>query len=448
MHPHAEHDHLPAFPLSPENIKTLLGAKAFREALLNKIASAKYRIYLTSLYIQNDEAGQTVMEALYTASRANPALDICVAVDWHRAQRGLIGSAQQKANAAWYQEISARHGARIPVWGVPVQTKEIFGVLHLKGFIIDDEIIYSGASINNVYLYQDERYRIDRYHIITDAALSDCMVRFIQNHLISSPAVYRLDLPNLPATRTIRKEIRAFRYYLTKANYGDAKLTHPAGTSDRELCITPLSGLGKNSLLNRQIITLLTNAQKHVIICTPYFNLPKLIARTLQQLLRRQVRVDIIVGDKTASDFYLPPDGPFKPIGALPYLYEINLHRFVTRHRKALQSGLLAIHVWKHEENSYHAKGIWVDDCYTLLTGSNLNPRAFRLDLENALLMYDPNHVLQTQRTEELAYILQHTQRIYDTSQIDRLTNYPAPVRRILSRLSSVRIDRLLNRIL
>ena len=30
---------------------------------------------------------------------------------------------------------------------------------------------------------------------------------------------------------------------------------------------------------------------------------------------------------------------------------------------------------------------MWVDDRYTLLTGNNLNPRAFRLDLENGLLI-------------------------------------------------------------
>lgn len=38
--------------------------------------------------------------------------------------------------------------------------------------------------------------------------------------------------------------------------------------------------------------------------------------------------MEIIVGDKTANDFYIPEDQPFKIIGALPYLYEINLRRF------------------------------------------------------------------------------------------------------------------------
>ncbi|MEA7515360.1 nucleotide exchange factor GrpE, partial [Salmonella enterica subsp. enterica serovar Virginia] len=40
------------------------------------------------------------------------------------------------------------------------------------------------------------------------------------------------------------------------------------------------------------------------------------------QLLRDGKKVEIIVGDKTANDFYIPEDEPFKIIGALPYLYE------------------------------------------------------------------------------------------------------------------------------
>ena len=44
----------------------------------------------------------------------------------------------------------------IQIYGVPVKTKEVFGVLHLKGFVFDDQVFYTGASINNAYL-QHER---------------------------------------------------------------------------------------------------------------------------------------------------------------------------------------------------------------------------------------------------------------------------------------------------
>ncbi|GAL09011.1 CDP-diacylglycerol-serine O-phosphatidyltransferase [Photobacterium aphoticum] len=55
----------------------------------------------------------------------------------------------------------------------------MFGVLHLKGFVIDDKVIYSGASLNDVYLAQHNRYRYDRYHVIHNPNLpTACLASF------------------------------------------------------------------------------------------------------------------------------------------------------------------------------------------------------------------------------------------------------------------------------
>jgi CDP-diacylglycerol--serine O-phosphatidyltransferase len=96
------------------------------------------------------------------------------------------------------------------------------------------------------------------------------------------------------------------------------------------------------------------------------------------------VKVEIIVGDKVANDFFIPPEQPFKVISALPYLYEVNLRRFAKAHQSDIQK-ISRLRLWKDGDNTYHLKGLWVDQCYALMTGNNLNPRAFRLDLENAL---------------------------------------------------------------
>ena len=119
-----------------------------------------------------------------------------------------------------------------------------------------------------------------------------------------------------------------------------------------------------------------------------------------------------MLGDKTANDFYLPPAEPFKTIGALPYLYEVNLRRFCKAQHQALEKGLLQVHLWRDGDNTFHLKGLWVDGTYALLTGNNLNPRAWWLDLENGLLLRDPHKLLKVQHERELARILAHTQRL------------------------------------
>ncbi len=444
LFPRPAPEQLRRFPLAAEAVSTLHDAAQFRACLLERIAQAKKRIYLAVLYLQHDEAGREILQALHAAKAARPDLDIAVLVDWHRAQRGLIGAGKQAGNAAWYQAEACAHATDVPIYGVPVQSRELFGVLHLKGFVIDDCVIYSGASLNNVYLQKIDKYRHDRYQLLQCGALADCMTRFMQKHILDSPAVHRLDRPGIPATRSIGWAIREFRNCLKAARYDTA-----AALDNYEgLSVTPLLGVGKNNPLNRHITELLASSRRHLSICTPYFNFPLAVTREINRALKRGVQIDIIVGDKTANDFFIPPTEPFKAIGALPYLYEANLRRFTQAHQAALDRRQLNIHLWKDGDNTYHLKGIWVDEQYSLLTGNNLNPRAFRLDLENALLIYDPKHELARQRQAELENIFRHTVRVQHYSELETLKNYPERVRKLLARLSRVRIDRLLYRVL
>ena len=158
--------------------------------------------------------------------------------------------------------------------------------------------------------------------------------------------------------------------------------------------------------------------------------------------------VTIVVGDKSANDFYIPPTEAFKAIGTLPYLYEANLRRFCKAHQKAIDAGRLNVQLWRHDDNTFHLKGLFVDDDYCLLTGNNLNPRAWRLDLENGLLIHDPQKLMLAQNRSELEHILKHTQRLATHLALDAVETYPAPVQRLLKRLARVRADRLVNQML
>jgi CDP-diacylglycerol--serine O-phosphatidyltransferase len=445
---------LPRIPLAADSVSMLASAAQFRSTLLEQIALAKHRIYLCSLYLQQDEAGAEILQALYAAKAAQPRLDIRILVDWHRAQRGLIGAAKQGGNALWYQEQSRLHAASVPIYGVPVQTRELFGVLHLKGFVIDDTVLYSGASLNNVYLHKQEKYRHDRYLLIKNAALANSMVQFIAQHILASSAVHRLDTPEIPSTRGMRREIRSFRAALKAARYllpqeNRALPVSPQTDSEEAgLSVTPLVGVGKNNPLNRCICQLLAAATQQITICTPYFNFPLAVTREINRALKRGVKIDIIVGDKTANDFYIPPEQGFKLIAALPYLYESKLRQFAKLHQEQLTSAQLQLHLWRDGENTFHLKGVWVDQDYLLLTGNNLNPRAFRLDLENALLIHDPKQQLALKKQQELASIYLHTKTVRHYSALEKLQDYPPEVKKLLSRLSRTRLDHLAYRVL
>ncbi len=436
---------MPAIALDPGQFDILHSAKAFRECLLSNIRNAKKRIYIAALYLEDDEAGREVLSAIYDAKQANPQLDTVICVDWHRAQRGLIGVEHAQNNADFYKTFSQQYQHKVPVYGVPIRNREVFGVLHLKGFIIDDTVIYSGASLNNIYLHQHEKYRFDRYHIIHNNSLADSMVSFIKEKIISHPAVNPLCNETKPTTKEIKTAIRQFRAALAQSSY---PFQHQA-ISDQQVAITPLVGVGKRrNQLNLKIKQLIAAAKDEVFICTPYFNFPKSIAKQVKRALRRGVKVTIVVGDKTANDFYIPPEEEFKTIAGLPYLYEINLRRFAKANEANIASRKLSIHLWKHNNNSYHLKGIWVDQRYMLLTGNNLNPRAWSLDLENALLIQDEHALLTKKFNHEIENILKHTELIGSYKLLEKVDTYPLDVQKLIRKITRVKLDQLLKRIL
>ncbi|WP_301098371.1 CDP-diacylglycerol--serine O-phosphatidyltransferase [Otariodibacter sp.] len=430
-----------------DQINFIASNAEFKQCLLTLIAQAKSRIYLTALYFQNDEAGQEVLEALYQAKLARPELEIKILVDWHRAQRGLIGAEDQSSNADWYAEVRRKYNLPvdndIAFYGVPVNRREIFGVLHLKGFIIDNTVLYSGASINNVYLHQLDRYRYDRYHQLANKKLADTFVSLIEQHILSDEVVRRLD-EERPKTKEIRPLIKLFRKKLSQVHYDFVGQT----MSDNELMISPLIGLGRKNRLNKTIEALFSQAQEKLIICTPYFNLPRSLSTRVSWLLSKGVQVEIIVGDKTANDFYTPPEEKFTTVSAVPYLYEKNLRFFAKRLDTYIQSGQLVIRLWKHEQNTYHLKGVWVDNRYVLLTGNNLNPRAWKLDAENAILISDPQESLKEKVANELQQIRTHTMVLTSYNLLDKQKDYPEKVRKLLRKLGRVRLDRIVRMLL
>ncbi len=190
---------LPQIAVAADQFEVLNSAKDFKSRILSLIASARQRIYLVALYLQDDEAGREILSALYAAKQRNPALDVKVFVDFHRAQRGLIGKGKQGGNHLMYQEMAARHEHQIAIYGVPVKGRELLRVLHLKGFIFDDTLLYSGASLNDIYLHQQDRYRFDRYHQITSPELTRSMVNYVDDLFLRSGRCSDWIAPTSPA---------------------------------------------------------------------------------------------------------------------------------------------------------------------------------------------------------------------------------------------------------
>ncbi len=436
---------LPHIAVKASSYTILERPEHFHARMLELIAAAQERITLNLLYLQDDEAGREILKALYRAQEQRPQLHIRVYVDFHRAQRGLIGQDKCAGNAALYYQL-AEHCPHPPaIYGVPVKKREIFGVMHLKGCIFDNTVLYSGASVNNVYLSYCGRYRLDRYHEIYSKELADSFNDFATKAFHINFAVQDFSQGQVKPARDIKDEIKQLRRRLTEVHYSfkDMRLH-----SD-EIGLTPLVGLGKRgNQLNRTILWAITAAKKEIFLCTPYFNPPKALLTALENALARGVTITIVVGDKKANDFYIPEEEKFSAIGAVPYIYEQNLRSFVEKYQQAVSSGQLKIMLWYDGTNTYHLKGMFIDHNYALITGNNLNPRAWALDLENGLLVYDPHGLMQEKYRHEQQFILRHTTPIRHFTEIAAIETYPEAVRRILAKVRRFRASLIIKQLL
>lgn len=425
--------------------------KEYKQQLLLLIEGARKRIFITALYLQDDDAGKEVLHALYQAKANFPEIEINIFVDFNRGQRGLIGEKTSLGNRALYLKLAQNYPQTINIYGVAVKRKEVFGVLHLKGMVFDNKLFYTGASINDIYLQQDERYRLDRYCIINSATLADSFCHYLIENFIDSSLAPLLNQDFLPDALEQKQNLVALKLQLKKSHYS---VTQPQELSQLKLMsnktsVTPLVGFGRRkNELNKATRGLVQKANDNIVLFTPYFNLPHSLARDVIRALKRGVKTTVIVGDKTANDFFIGNNEDFSAIGIIPYVYEMLLKRFVKRYQNFIDQGLLNIYLWKDKDNSFHLKGLRVDDRYHLITGSNLNPRAWALDLENGLLVDDINKNFLPATDDELIGILDNTVKVRHYSEIESVEDYPEKPQKLLKKIRAAQIDRVLKRFL
>lgn len=424
------------------DIQALFSAKQYKESLLDLISQAKHRIYITALYLQDDEAGREILHALYQAKIVNPKLDIKVFVDFHRAQRGLIGEKDNLGNRSLYLKLAEQYDVTINIYGVPVKSKELLGVLHLKGMVFDHAVFYTGASINNIYLHQQEKYRLDRYYLISSKQLANSFCDYLDFTFVESdlcPLLNRGDIINYS-----KKTVVQLKRLIKRSSYRLAQCK-----TQQNVIIKPFVACGSfRNELNQNIRKLIQKSDTSLLIFTPYFNLPKPLKKDIIKALKRGVKITLVIGDKTANDFYIPEEKEFTTIGIVPYLYEMLLQRFVKRWQKFIDSGLLTVRLWKHNSNSFHLKGIVADERYHLLTGSNLNPRAWSLDLENGLMLDDVDKTLMPDLIKETGLIFKHTQIVSHYKELDTVADYAVKPKKLIKKIRLTQIDRLLKRFL
>ena len=89
-----------------------------------------------------------------------------------------------------------------------------------------------------------------------------------------------------------------------------------------------------------------------------------------------------------------------------------------------------------------------IDNKYHLITGNNINPRAWALDLENGILIHDKNMLLLEKFSHEKLFLLRHTTRINNAGQLDCFNDYPEEVKKLILKVKKFGAQWLLRKLL
>jgi CDP-diacylglycerol--glycerol-3-phosphate 3-phosphatidyltransferase len=168
---------LPAFPLESRHFGDLLSKSPheFHSTLCTLIRNAKERVYIASLYVgpaacpnqQKEEV--ELLTALSEAS--DEGVSIKVVLDQNRALRPVpVQSVEEKVTTTTSSAEAVSNAIQRSIYLfqvlpspldriLPNPLNEVAGVFHIKIYVIDDQLILSGANLANEYFCD----RLDRY---------------------------------------------------------------------------------------------------------------------------------------------------------------------------------------------------------------------------------------------------------------------------------------------
>ena len=126
--------------LEEREIRILETPKEFKEELYQRILRANECIYLNCLYISRNE----YKEILDLIRGKN--VQVFIGLDYYRGNRDPIIN-NQAVNAYFFKSPNHQRLSKM----LPERWNEALGTFHVKGFMIDSDMILSGANLSRDY---------------------------------------------------------------------------------------------------------------------------------------------------------------------------------------------------------------------------------------------------------------------------------------------------------
>lgn len=439
----------PRFTVKGSSINILLDPKEFYSTLKQKIASAKSRVFLSSLYVGKTQ--EELIECLAEALSQNEDLKVYVLTD---ALRGTREAPHLHCSALLLVTLVEKFGKhRVDVrmyhtpnlhgfkknWA-PKRVNEGFGLQHMKLYGFDDEIMLSGANLSEDYFTD----RQDRYYLFLDKRLTDYYFQVhtailslsyqllttakpkgFQNFRLSWPTSNKSCEPALNLQRFISDLSYLLEPLLKQHSLGSFE--EYTDTNDFDTIIYPV--LQFTPLFKRdhdvstekpavlRILSYLDSPKIRWWFTAGYFNM---LPQIQERLLNGHAEGTVITASAKANSFYKSPGVSYY----IPEAYLLIAKRFLELVKTLGKDHLIKLYEWQNGIVntaggwSYHAKGVWVtvpeenEPSITIIGSSNFTKRAYTLDLEANAVVITKDADLKHRMRAEIDNLMTHTQEL------------------------------------
>ncbi|KAH8331261.1 hypothetical protein KR067_013316, partial [Drosophila pandora] len=420
------HNLAPCFPLRGDQIQVIHEPHHFYDTVVHRIANAKRRIVLASLYLGTGQLENAMVQTLRHSLQTESSLRLNVLLDFTRGTRGALNSKTMLLplvrDFANQVQLSLYHTPDLRGMTkrlAPPRWNELLGLQHMKVYLFDDAVIISGANLSNDYFTN----RQDRYILIEDKPLADFYAQFIERVQEFSLAV------GPDSSEGLHRNWRILPYEGTKehfiqlakqriADFVQETFQRQARVREQnpqaDTWVFPLLEMGQIGIHHDSVVTkrLLSNcvAGSRLKLATGYFNLTQEYMDTITHKCLAQC--SILMAHPNANGF----QGAKGVAGGIPAAYTLIAKSFYESLVRRQQNHRVNFFEYEKPGWTYHAKGLWYYlpearlPNLTLIGSSNFGERSVNRDLETQVCLVTANKDL-SQRLQAEA------DRLYDLAQ-------------------------------
>ncbi|XP_011695409.1 PREDICTED: CDP-diacylglycerol--glycerol-3-phosphate 3-phosphatidyltransferase, mitochondrial isoform X2 [Wasmannia auropunctata] len=407
----------PAFPVNGSKVTIIHKPQVFYSTLLEKCRHAKKRITLASLYLGTGTLETELVRVIEQAMSTNGGnVQVRILLDYMRASRGkqnsrkmleplLKGKCGDRCKVFLYHTPKLRGVMKA---AIPDRFNELIGLQHMKLYMIDNDLIISGANLSNDYFTN----RQDRYFVIEDCEelcnfYNKLVEKVMEFSFLLQPDGNTSLNPTVNChpykgsgkvfTQEATSKIHTFLQNEIKKN---AELNEDADT-----WVFPLVQMGQLNIYHDSEVTLkLLQAAPEgatLKLATGYFNLTSDYSQAVLGDCRATCH--FLTAHPTANGFFNA-----KGIaGGIPAAYTRIEESFYNLCERMNQQRRITLWEFVKPDWTYHAKGLWYispgqrKPSLTLIGSPNFGYRSVNRDLETQIAVVTKNEKLQDALHEE-----------------------------------------------